>query len=80
MTKTRINTEVKPKDFVYLSDFNNTIKIDIKYATNDNFTGSIVPGYLSNTAILTEDAANKLHLVQEELILDKLGLNSLLVW
>ncbi|NRB10610.1 MAG: M15 family metallopeptidase [Rickettsiaceae bacterium] len=66
-----------PNDFVYLQDICPNIKQDIKYATTDNFTGTVVEGYQKGTAILTKAAAEKLFLVQEELSKDNL---SLLIW
>jgi D-alanyl-D-alanine dipeptidase len=66
-----------PEGFVYLSNICPTIVQDIKYATKDNFTGAIVPGYNSNIAILTKEAAEAINLIQQELALQNL---SLLIW
>ncbi len=49
----------------------------MKYATSDNFTGQVVTGYEKATAILTEATAERLFLIQKELIQDNL---SLLIW
>jgi len=57
--------------FVYISDINNTIIIDLKYYSNSNFTGHIVDGYNSNKAILSEECANALSNAQEDF--EKLG-------
>ncbi len=63
-----------PPHFVYLSHVDPTIKQNIRYATAYNFMGRKVVGYQANTCILTEPAANALHLVQIELQQSNLGL------
>jgi len=72
-----IVTRHLPDGFVYLSDTCPTIVQDIKYATKDNFTGTVIPGYKSNIAILTKEAAEALNLIQHELAAQNL---SLLIW
>jgi len=64
-------------DFVNLSSIVPGILIDAKYASNNNFVGSKVPGYLSNTCLLTRKAANQLAKVQKDV--DKLGLKILVM-
>jgi len=66
-----------PYGFVYLSYACPTIVQNIKYATNDNFTGTIVPGYEAPVAILTKEAVEALNQIQQELEAKDLGL---LVW
>lgn len=66
-----------PNGFVYLSYTSPTIAQDIKYATKDNFTGTIVPGYKAPVAILTTECAEALHQIQQELNTKNL---SLLIW
>ena len=66
-----------PYGFVYLSSACPTIVQNIKYATNDNFTGTIVPGYEAPVAILTKEAVEALNQIQQELEAKDLGL---LVW
>ena len=66
-----------PQDFVYLSDISHSIHQDIKYATNDNFTGNIVLGYNESIAILTIQAAQAISKLQTELKKDN---KSLLIW
>ena len=63
--------------FVYLSQIDSTIAIDIRYATDRNFVGSRVDGYHSNKAILTKEAAVALKSVQSELAEFGLGLKVL---
>ena len=54
-----------------------TVLQDIKYASKDNFTGSVVTGYDNGVAILSKEAAIKLNNAQEEL--NEKGL-SFLIW
>ncbi len=83
MTITHAEQEVKdtkqtlPNGFVYLSDVCPSIKQDIKYANEDNFTGQIVVGYEKPAAILTKEAAEKLCLIQKKLEQNNMGF---LVW
>ena len=52
--------------FVYLKDINNSIIIDLKYYSNENFTGQFIEGYHSNTAILTKESAVALSNAQDD--------------
>jgi len=49
-----------PEGFVYITDIIPDARLEIRYATDHNFTGQVVPGYLSGKAILTCEAANAL--------------------
>lgn len=51
-----------------------TIVIDLRYATNNNFTGAALAGYEGNRAYLRAEAAAALAVVQEDLRLQGLGL------
>ena len=62
--------------FVYLKDIDNSIIVDLKYFSTENFTGQYVKGYHSNTAILTKEAALALSNVQDDL--KKLGYSLIL--
>ena len=42
--------------FVYLNDIDDSIIVDLKYYSSENFTGRFVDGYLANKAILTNEA------------------------
>ena len=48
------------EDFCYVADICPEILQDIKYASPDNFTGRVVPGYTAGRAILTKAAAGAL--------------------
>jgi D-alanyl-D-alanine dipeptidase len=63
-----------PSSFVYLLDVDPTIIQDIKYATEDNFTGHPVPGYDAAQCILERSTAEALAKVQEDLRGSNLGL------
>lgn len=75
--KEKNTVEILPKGFIYLNQICPSIKQDIKYATIDNFTGTIIRGYNANLAILSTQASNALMRVQEEL---KLKNQTLLIW
>ena len=62
--------------FVYLSDIDDSIIIDLKYYSNENFTGQYVEGYLSNNAILTKESALALSDAQDDF--NKLGYSLIL--
>jgi zinc D-Ala-D-Ala dipeptidase len=49
--------QAPPAPFVYLRDVDPTVIQDIRYATENNFTGRIVPGYEAPECILTRPAA-----------------------
>jgi zinc D-Ala-D-Ala dipeptidase len=51
-----------------------TIRVDMRYATSNNFTGEILPGYEANRALLRREAASALARVQTRLARDGLGL------
>jgi len=60
--------------FVYLRDLDSSIVQDIRYATNDNFTGHPLPGYGAPECVLRREAAEALKQVQADLARQNLGL------
>ena len=56
-----------PPGFVYINDIDESIKIDLRYSTTNNFTGHIIEGYKSNMAIISYDDAKFLVQVQNDL-------------
>ena len=56
-----------PPGFVYINDIDESIKIDLRYFTTNNFTGHIIEGYKSNMAIISYTAAKSLVQVQNDL-------------
>jgi len=57
-----------PHGFVYLRDIDPTIIQDMRYATPDNFTGTVVPGYEEGECVLRRDVAIQLRVIQTKLI------------
>ena len=51
-----------------------TILVELRYATTDNFTGAVLPGYGAQRALLRRDAAQALARVQARLRTSGLGL------
>jgi zinc D-Ala-D-Ala dipeptidase len=51
-----------------------SIVVDMRYATKNNFTGAVLPGYEANRAYLRDEAAAALALVNADLHLQGLGL------
>lgn len=56
-----------PKEFVYVKDVVPSIKVELRYFSNNNFLGVPVDSYKKDVAILTIKAANALKQIQEEL-------------
>lgn len=63
-----------PEGFVDLATVAPTVRLEIRYASEDNFTGAPLPGYAPDTAWLTADAARALARVQADLEAQGLGL------
>ena len=55
-----------PSDIIDITELIPNIVVELAYATIDNFTGDIVPGYTDNIAFVTKTAAKKLKLIQDE--------------
>lgn len=62
--------------FVYLNDIDDSIIVDLKYYSSENFTGRLVDGYLANKAILTNEAGIALSNAQKDF--NKLGYSLIL--
>jgi len=63
-----------PQGFVYVDQVIPGIKIDLRYYTDRNFVGERIDGYLQPGCILSEQAAQALKAVQDELQAFGLGL------
>ena len=50
--------------FIDIKEYIPSIIIDLKYATDDNFTGRVVKGYESPKCLLTFEAARSLKIIQ----------------
>ncbi|WP_299671718.1 M15 family metallopeptidase [uncultured Polaribacter sp.] len=56
-----------PKGFVYLENVDSSIKVELRYFSNNNFIGKPIEGYQSNCLILTEETAKSLKNIQQTL-------------
>src|SRR5689334_276517 len=56
-----------PDGFVYVDEVIPSVRLEMRYASSRNFIGRPIDGYLAPRAILTRQAAQALHKVQEEL-------------
>ncbi|WP_460218128.1 M15 family metallopeptidase [Psychroserpens sp. MEBiC05023] len=56
-----------PEGFIHVKDLIKDIDIELRYFTTNNFVGDTIEGYHANTLILTQQAANALKKVQDEL-------------
>ncbi len=63
-----------PRGFVYVDEVVPGIQVELRYYTNHNFVGEKVDGYLAPRCILTQQAADALKGVQEDLKPFGLGL------
>jgi D-alanyl-D-alanine dipeptidase len=63
-----------PDNFIYLREVIHDIAVDLKYCSDNNFTGSRVPGYDTERLIVTLEAAMALKKVQQELLYGNLAL------
>ena len=57
-----------PNGFVYIEDIDNSIRVNLKYYTKDNFIGRRVPHYRANKGIMTKDAAIALSKAQKKFL------------
>ena len=62
-----IDVRTKPLDFVDIKDVIPSIVLDIRYYTPHNFVGERIDGYNTPQCLLTQQAAEALKNVQEEL-------------
>lgn len=63
-----------PDGFVYVEDVVPSIKLELRYCTENNFVGQVIDGYIEHKAILTKEAALKLQAAQAELKAQNLSL------
>ncbi len=68
------NQNILPNQFVYLDDFIPNVVIELRYNSSFNFLGRNVDGYKNNKCIVTQDMAEALKKVQNELQAMGLGL------
>lgn len=63
-----------PAGFVYLKEVDFSIIQDVKYFTDDNFIGRPIKGYEAAECILTQEAAQALSKLQQQLLSQHLSL------
>jgi len=56
-----------PKGFTYISNIDESIKIELAYLTEYNFIGKPIQGYKKNVGIITKETAEALKEVQQKL-------------
>lgn len=66
---TNVCAEGLKSGFVYLSDVDPSILINLKYHHNENFMGKPVKGCTRSRAVVTQEAAEALRNVQEDLVM-----------
>ena len=69
-----LNAQKLPKNFVYLEDIVPSIRIELRYFSNNNFIGKPIDGYLKDSLIISTPAAKALKEIQTKLILSGLSL------
>ena len=70
----KVVSQDKPDDFVYLLDLESSIKIELRYFSNNNFIGQPIDGYHRSTIIVSKPTAIALQKVQNSLEKKGLGL------
>jgi D-alanyl-D-alanine dipeptidase len=68
VTGNAIGSGKLPGDYVYLREIDPTIIQDMRYATADNFTQAVVPGYQAGECVALRMVAEGLKLVQTDLL------------
>lgn len=61
-----LNQYSLPDGFVYVADVIPTAQLEIRYFSNDNFTGTVIDGYEAPKAILTTEAAQALKIAADK--------------
>ena len=56
-----------PQGFTQLKDIVPDIVIDLRYGTSDNFMGKPIDGYISDTAVGTNELAKGLKMAQKKI-------------
>ena len=56
-----------PDGFVYVTDVIPTVQLEIRYFSEDNFTGAVIDGYEAPKAILAKEAAQALKIAADAL-------------
>ena len=70
----KVVSQNKPADFIYLLDLEPSIKLELRYFSNNNFIGQPIDGYHRSTIIVSKPTAIALQKVQNALEKKGLGL------
>ncbi len=65
---------VAERMLVEVRDLDSTVLVEARYATSNNFTGAVLPGYHANRVLLRREAAQALARVQRRLVSGGMGL------
>ena len=63
-----------PEGFIYLDNIAPTIRVELRYLSNNNFIGKPINGYKSNCIVTTAKTAKSLKKIQQELLKKDLSL------
>lgn len=63
-----------PEGFVYITDEIPSIKVELRYFSENNFVGTFIDGYVSGSPVLTKEATDNLKIVQNKLLKQQLSL------
>jgi D-alanyl-D-alanine dipeptidase len=67
-------SKTRPHDILSIHEHDPSIIVDLAYATKNNFTGAVVPGYSSNIGYIQENVLKQLSKINSELLTDDLCL------
>lgn len=70
----QVSSQKLPENFIYLENIAPTIKVELRYFSNNNFIGKPINGYKSNCIIVSKETARTLKLIQEKLLKKELSL------
>ena len=71
LTYASLSAQKLHKDFVFLSDIDETIQFELRYLGNNNFIGKPIDGYGRDCIVMTKKTAFALKNVQQILLKEK---------
>ena len=74
LTYASLSAQKIHKDFVFLSDIDETIQFELRYLGNNNFIGKAIDGYSRDCIVMTKKTAFALKKVQQILLKEGLSL------
>ena len=66
----KVSAQQLPEGFVYLNTIDDSIQLELRYITSNNFIGKPIDGYKNNIAIVSIPTAKALHEIQTQLLKD----------